>query len=53
MILDECLEGYDFPVATGLDFAHTNPIATIPIGTKAVVDVDAFNLVYLETYVKK
>jgi muramoyltetrapeptide carboxypeptidase len=53
MILNECLRGYNFPVATGFDFGHTNPIATIPIGVKAVVDVDACNLVYLESGVKK
>lgn len=52
MILKECLSGYDFPVVTGFDFGHTNPIATIPIGVKAVVDVDSFNLVYLESGVK-
>ncbi len=53
MILDECLEGYDFPVATGLNFAYKNPITMIPIGTKVVVDVDDFNFVYLEACVKK
>ena len=53
MILNECLRGYRLPVATGFDFGHTNPIATMPIGAKAVVDVDACRLVYLDSGVKK
>jgi len=46
-ILDECLRGYDFPVVTGVDFGHTNPIATIPIGVEASLDADRRRLVYL------
>jgi muramoyltetrapeptide carboxypeptidase len=52
MILDECLEGYDFPVVTGVDVGHTSPIATIPVGVKAALDASAKKLVYLESGVK-
>ncbi len=49
MILDECLEGYDFPVVTGVDLGHTNPIATIPVGVGARLDADRRELVYKES----
>ena len=48
MIFDECLEGYDFPVVTDMDFGHTNPIATIPVGIKATLDAGKGRLVYRE-----
>jgi muramoyltetrapeptide carboxypeptidase len=49
MILEETLEGYNFPVVSGVDFGHTNPIATIPIGITARLDTDAGKLVFLES----
>jgi muramoyltetrapeptide carboxypeptidase len=52
MILDECLEGYDFPVVTGADLGHTNPIATIPVGVSAILDAGKRQLVYLEAGVR-
>ncbi len=52
MILEETLEGYEFPVVSGVDFGHTNPIATIPIGVKARLDADAKKLVFLEAGTK-
>ena len=52
MILDETLEGYEFPVVSGVDIGHTNPIATIPIGVRARLDVDAERLVFLESGTK-
>ena len=52
MILDECLMGYDFPVVTGVDLGHTNPIATIPVGVRASLDSINGKLVYLESGVQ-
>jgi muramoyltetrapeptide carboxypeptidase len=52
MILDECLDGYDFPVVTGVDLGHTNPIATIPVGVRASLDAGKGRLVYLEAGVQ-
>jgi len=52
MILDECLEGYDFPVVTGVDVGHTNPIATVPVGVRASLDTGSRRLTYLEPAVK-
>lgn len=52
MILEETLEGYDFPVVSGVDFGHTNPIATLPIGVNARLDTGRRRLVLLESGVK-
>jgi muramoyltetrapeptide carboxypeptidase len=52
MILEETLECYKFPLVSGLDFGHTNPIATIPIGVKARLDADERKLVFLESGTK-
>jgi muramoyltetrapeptide carboxypeptidase len=49
MILDECLEGYDFPVVTRVDLGHTNPIATIPVGVSAILDAVKQQLIYIES----
>jgi muramoyltetrapeptide carboxypeptidase len=40
MILDEVLRGYDIPVVTGVDFAHTDPLTTIPLGVRVMLDAD-------------
>ncbi len=51
MILDECLEGYDFPVVTGVDVGHTNPISTTPVGVRARLDATGRKLTYIESAV--
>ena len=38
MILDEALKGYRFPVITNVDFGHTDPLLTIPVGIKCAMD---------------
>ena len=30
--------GYDFPVVADMDFGHTSPMFTLPLGCRAVVD---------------
>jgi muramoyltetrapeptide carboxypeptidase len=52
MILDETLEGYGLPVVSGVDFGHTNPMATIPVGVRARLEADAGKLVFLESGTK-
>jgi muramoyltetrapeptide carboxypeptidase len=49
MILDECLGEYEFPVVTGVDVGHTNPIASIPLGVRAILDASNKMLTYLES----
>jgi muramoyltetrapeptide carboxypeptidase len=43
-ILSETLDGFCWPVATGLDFGHTDPMITLPIGlgTRLTCDERAF-----------
>ena len=52
MILDECLGGYAFPVVTGVDVGHTNPIASVPVGIRARLDALDKKLTYLESGVE-
>jgi muramoyltetrapeptide carboxypeptidase len=49
MILDECLGEYEFPVVTGVDMGHTNPIASVPLGIRAMLDASNKKLTYLES----
>jgi muramoyltetrapeptide carboxypeptidase len=52
MILKDTLEGYEFPMVSGVDFGHTNPMATIPIGVMARLDATVESLVFLESGTK-
>lgn len=52
MILDECLDGYEFPIVTGVDVGHTNPIASVPLGIRARLDAFEGRLTYLEPGVR-
>jgi muramoyltetrapeptide carboxypeptidase len=48
-ILLRATAGYDLPVATGLDFAHTDPLLTLPWGVRARLDAgDEVTLELLE-----
>jgi muramoyltetrapeptide carboxypeptidase len=38
MILDNALKGYKFPVITEVDFGHTDPLWTIPLGVEIKMD---------------
>jgi muramoyltetrapeptide carboxypeptidase LdcA involved in peptidoglycan recycling len=31
-------EGYDLPVVADMDFGHTSPMFTLPVGCRAVID---------------
>jgi muramoyltetrapeptide carboxypeptidase len=39
-VILERVEGYDFPVVANMDFGHTSPMFTLPIGCRAVMDAD-------------
>jgi muramoyltetrapeptide carboxypeptidase len=52
MILDDALKGYKFPVVTGVDFGHTDPLITFPIGIKCRVDTRKSEIAFLESAVK-
>lgn len=48
LLLEEVLGGVDRPVVAGLDFGHTNPIMTLPVGVEAEIDTEKEALSLLE-----
>jgi muramoyltetrapeptide carboxypeptidase len=52
MILDDTLKGYTFPVITGVDFGHTDPLITFPMGIKCRMDTRKPEIAFLERAVK-
>lgn len=52
MVVEEATRGYDFPVLAEADFAHTDPLFTIPIGGKAVMDTREPSLRFVGPFVK-
>jgi muramoyltetrapeptide carboxypeptidase len=48
MILEDALKGYQFPVITGVDFGHTDPLITIPNGIRCEIDTTNRKIVFLE-----
>jgi muramoyltetrapeptide carboxypeptidase len=51
MILEEALKGYHFPVMTGADFGHTDPLMTIPQGVSCSLDTAKLEIRFNETAV--
>ncbi len=39
-VILESTRGYDFPVMVNMDFGHTDPIMTIPIGVRATMQAE-------------
>lgn len=52
MILEDSLRGYDIPVLYDVDFGHTDPLLTIPLGVKCKLDAGKKQITYLESSVK-
>lgn len=52
MILKESLKGYKFPVITGVDFGHTDPLLTIPLGIQCEVNTAKPSITFLERAVR-
>lgn len=52
MILEESLRGYKFPVITDVDYGHTDPLVTFPLGIRCRVDADRKEITLLEAAVK-
>jgi muramoyltetrapeptide carboxypeptidase len=48
MILEDALRGYHFPVITGVDFGHTDPLITIPNGIMCDIDTADIKISFLE-----
>lgn len=51
-LIEDMVKSYAFPVVTGTDIGHTNPIMTIPVGIQAVIDSEKSTLTYLEAGVR-
>ena len=52
MILDDALRGYDLPVLYNVDFGHTDPLITIPLGIRCKIDAGKKEITYLESAVR-
>ncbi len=48
IILEQTKE-YDFPILFGADIGHTDPMITIPLGTKVELDSNSNSFVFLES----
>ncbi|MNL03400.1 putative murein peptide carboxypeptidase [compost metagenome] len=51
MILEDALKGYHFPVFTGADFGHTDPLMTIPQGISCSLDTAKLEIRFNEVAV--
>jgi muramoyltetrapeptide carboxypeptidase len=51
MIVKEATKDYDFPIISEVDFGHTDPMITIPIGIKCRMDTKKKEIEYLESAV--
>jgi len=49
MILDHALRGYRFPVIAGVDFGHSDPLITFPLGVKCRMNTKAPEISFLES----
>ena len=47
-ILSRVLQGYDFPVLLNVNYGHTDPIMTLPIGIQAEINADEKKITILE-----
>ncbi len=48
MVLRDSLKGYRFPVITGVDFGHTDPLVTLPLGIKCEINTRKPSITLLE-----
>ena len=51
-VIQERTSGYDFPVITDMDFGHTTPMFTLPIGCRASIDSAKREFAIIEPAVK-
>ena len=51
-LVDDILENREYPIVAEMDFGHTNPIATIPVGVQAEISTQKNTLTYLEPSVR-
>jgi muramoyltetrapeptide carboxypeptidase len=52
MIIDDLLEDNDIPVIAGADIGHTEPMFTVPLGTRCELSTDRKRLTFVERSVE-
>lgn len=52
MIVDEILGDCDIPVVSGVDIGHTDPMFTVPLGTRCELSTDRKRLTFVERAVE-
>lgn len=52
-LLDIALHGYDFPILYDVDFGHTDPLLTLPIGVEAELDATNGRFLLIEPWNKE
>jgi muramoyltetrapeptide carboxypeptidase len=50
MLLDDALAGYDLPVLLDVDFGHTDPLVTFPLGVQCHLSADRAELELVEPW---
>ncbi len=53
MILDDSLKGSDFPVLLDVDFGHTDPLLTFPLGVRCRLDAERKHLELVEPWCRE
>jgi muramoyltetrapeptide carboxypeptidase len=52
MIIDDLMGDSDFPVVAGADIGHTDPMFTIPLGSRCELSTDRKRLTFVERAVE-
>ena len=47
-LIEDIIEDVEYPVVAKMDFGHTNPIATVPIGIESMISTEKEVLTFLE-----
>ncbi|MBD3172992.1 hypothetical protein GF326_11025 [Candidatus Bathyarchaeota archaeon] len=51
-LVEDIIEEYEYPIVAKMDFGHTNPIATVPIGIMSEISTEEAKLTFLEPCVE-
>ena len=51
-LVEDIIERLDYPIVAEMDFGHTNPITTLPVGVKAEISTEKQMLTLLEPSVR-
>jgi len=51
-LVEDIIEEYEYPIVAKMDFGHTNPIATVPIGVMSEISTEEAKLTFLKPCVE-